>query len=179
MGKIVTLFPLIRMPSLRAWASPRLEQLPTSKYFFCRGDQASTSMLFTSDPPGHRSSIPACEPVFPWSGTAHHRIAAIACGTSPCCPRACRPQSSPAFQTDGSGRRPVPQCHVPTFLPEAGGITGERLGHLLFRQDCVDKLPIMECSLVPIRYRSSPPILYIMFSFRQSSSPRSPHRCGS
>ena len=25
-------------------------------------------------------------------------------------------------------------------------------------------LPIMECSLVPMRYRSSPSILYIMFS---------------
>ena len=35
------------MPSRRAWASPRLEQLPTSKYFFWRGDQASTSMLLT------------------------------------------------------------------------------------------------------------------------------------
>ena len=32
-----------RMPSRRAWASPRLEQEPTSKYFFWRGLQASPS----------------------------------------------------------------------------------------------------------------------------------------
>ena len=38
---------LTRMPSRLACASPRLEQLPTSKYFFCLGDHASTSMLFT------------------------------------------------------------------------------------------------------------------------------------
>ena len=30
-------FPLTRIPSLLACASPRLEQLPTSKYFFCLG----------------------------------------------------------------------------------------------------------------------------------------------
>ena len=28
-------------------------------------------------------------------------------------------------------------------------------------------LPIMECSLVPMRYRSSPSILYIMFSISE------------
>ena len=35
--------------------------------------------------------------------------------TSPCSPRACRPQSSPAFQTGGCGRLPVPQCHANPF----------------------------------------------------------------
>lgn len=33
--------------NLLACASPRLEQLPTSKYFFCLGDHASTSYDFT------------------------------------------------------------------------------------------------------------------------------------
>ena len=41
------LHPVTRIPSRRACASPRLEQLPTSKYFFCLGDQASTSTDFT------------------------------------------------------------------------------------------------------------------------------------
>ena len=34
----------ILMLSLLAWASPRLEHEPTSKYFFCLGDHASTSI---------------------------------------------------------------------------------------------------------------------------------------
>ena len=34
------------MPSLLAWASPRFEQEPTSKYFCCLGLQASISTLF-------------------------------------------------------------------------------------------------------------------------------------
>src|SRR5574344_190064 len=38
-------FTLIRRR--RACASPKLEQLPTSKYFFCLGDHASTSKDFT------------------------------------------------------------------------------------------------------------------------------------
>src|SRR5574344_1151416 len=38
-------FTLIRRR--RACASPRLEQLPTSQYFFCLGDHASTSHDFT------------------------------------------------------------------------------------------------------------------------------------
>ena len=37
----------IRMPRRRACASPRLEQEPTSKYFFWRGDHASTSQDLT------------------------------------------------------------------------------------------------------------------------------------
>ena len=41
------LSPWTRIFNLLAWASPRLEQLPTSKYFFCRGDHASTSQDFT------------------------------------------------------------------------------------------------------------------------------------
>ena len=35
------------MLSLLAWASPKLEQLPTSKYFCCLGDHASTSKDLT------------------------------------------------------------------------------------------------------------------------------------
>ena len=35
------------MRSRRAWASPRLEQEHTSKYFFCRGLHASMSQDFT------------------------------------------------------------------------------------------------------------------------------------
>ena len=38
--------PLIRIPNLLACASVKLEQLPTSKYFCCLGDHASTSILF-------------------------------------------------------------------------------------------------------------------------------------
>src|SRR5699024_1737269 len=40
-------FPFTRIPRRLACASPRLEQLPTSKYFFCLGDHASTSQDFT------------------------------------------------------------------------------------------------------------------------------------
>lgn len=40
-------FPLTRIFNLLACASPRFEQLPTSKYFFCLGDHASTSQDFT------------------------------------------------------------------------------------------------------------------------------------
>ena len=50
--------PLTRIRSRLAWASPKLEQLPTSKYFFCLGDHASTSTDFTFSPPGRRSSTP-------------------------------------------------------------------------------------------------------------------------
>ena len=39
--------PFTRIPRRLACASPRLEQLPTSKYFFCLGDHASTSQDFT------------------------------------------------------------------------------------------------------------------------------------
>ena len=39
--------PFTRIFNLLACASPRFEQLPTSKYFFCLGDHASTSQDFT------------------------------------------------------------------------------------------------------------------------------------
>ena len=39
--------PFTRILRRRACASPRLEQLPTSKYFFCLGDHASTSRDLT------------------------------------------------------------------------------------------------------------------------------------
>ncbi len=40
-------FPFTLIFKRRAWASPKLEQLPTSKYFFCLGDHASTSQDLT------------------------------------------------------------------------------------------------------------------------------------
>ena len=51
---------LTRMPSRLACASPKLEQLPISKYFFCLGDHASTSLLLTfrsARSPEHHSSV--------------------------------------------------------------------------------------------------------------------------
>ena len=39
--------PFTRIFNLLACASPKLEQLPTSKYFFCLGDHASTSIDLT------------------------------------------------------------------------------------------------------------------------------------
>ena len=48
-AKYSSLLPSLRtrIPRRRAWASPRLEQEPTSKYFCCRGLQAYTSQDFT------------------------------------------------------------------------------------------------------------------------------------
>ena len=46
-AKCLPSLPLMRIFSLRACASPRFEQEQTSKYFFCLGDQASTSYDLT------------------------------------------------------------------------------------------------------------------------------------
>ena len=41
--KYVPFSPLVLIPRRLAWASPNVEQLPTSKYFCCLGLHASTS----------------------------------------------------------------------------------------------------------------------------------------
>ena len=46
-AKYLPFSPFTRIFNLLAWASPKFEQLPTSKYFCCLGDQASTSIDLT------------------------------------------------------------------------------------------------------------------------------------
>ena len=82
------------------------------------------------------------------------------------------------FQTGGCGR-----CHgssMPwgTFLlAETGGVGGKVWGRLSAGRIWSMNRPIMECSLVPIRYRSSPSILYIMPSMVCLAHNGPPPRC--
>ena len=65
---------LKRMPSLRACASVRLEQLPTSKYFFCRGLHAYTSRLLylrSAKSPEQHTSVRTGMPIDTKSSTVY------------------------------------------------------------------------------------------------------------
>ncbi len=57
------------------------------------------------------------------------------------------------------------------FFTEARGVAGISNRELCFIGDAVNEFAIIESTLVPIRYKSSPSILYICYPFQQSSSP--------
>ena len=107
--------PFTRIFRRLACASPRLEQLPTSKYFFWRGDHASTSRDFTfksaRSPEQHskvRTGISKrAEEDPPCSAKAYQ--------TTSCCPQACRQRSSPVSQTGEYGIHRAPQYHAHLF----------------------------------------------------------------
>ena len=57
--------PFTRIFNLLACASPRFEQLPTSKYFFCLETMPQHRRTSLSDLPDRRNSTPGYEPGYP------------------------------------------------------------------------------------------------------------------
>ena len=149
-----------------ACASPRLEQLPTSKYFFCLGDHASTSQDFT-----FRSAR---------SPEQHSRVrTGISMATEQInrvLPQLVEPHLGLFRLADNDHLlllKLVDTIHAALLdavrallLTEAWRIAGERSTEASSSSnDRIDELTDHGVlGLVPIRYRSSPSILYIMAS---------------
>ncbi len=155
--------PFTRMPRRLACASPRLEQLPTSKYFFCLGDHASTSQDFTfrsaRSPEQHSSVRTGISRERNRSTVFFQSYHTILCFLPVCIQR-----SFPVFQTDGFCIHHVLRFHELLFLYGSMENSCQCLWKFCFINMVSMNLPIIECSLVPIRYRSSPSILYIIAS---------------
>ena len=105
--------PFTRMRRRRACASPRLEQLPTSKYFFWRGDHASTSTALNLQIcQVARAALQRAEPGYPCerkkSTVFFHSLSYHVSWSLP----ACRQRSFPAFQTGEYGKRRVLRCRA-------------------------------------------------------------------
>ena len=102
--------PFTRIFSLLACASPRLEQLPTSKYFFCRRRPCFNVQRFhfqVCQVTG--AALQSTNRNIQRYGT-DLRCSATVCRTTSCSPPACRQRSSPVSRTDGYGKHLSPRC---------------------------------------------------------------------